>query len=358
MRRHLVKDHPIASANAKSTQGHEDQDTEFGEEEGERSSQTPEESVEQSPSPSSGHMSLVTRPNPEGFRKALLKWVVSSRVSFQNVTSQAFIDMILAANPALAPFLRTSGTTIARWVKDEYLKARERVKSDLQQARSKIHVSFDGWTSPNGKGLLAVVAHWLTPQLTLDCALLTIREIDGAHSGEHIAAVIHATVTEFDIGERLGTFIADNAPNNDRAVGKVLQHLGRSSNDKAIKERRSRCLGHIINLAAKAFIFGVKVDVFEAEDATYQHRRDEDALAAARALWRRKGAVGKFHNICVFIKASPQRQQIFARRAKELIDERMILGDQEEQLQDENAGKPPPHPRLGVETNQSAPHLS
>lgn len=273
MRRHLLNEHPNASANAQGVQEYRDGDVEGWEEEEARSSQTPMESIENSLSPASapghGHMSLVTRPNAEAFRKALLKWVVNSRVSFQNVTSQAFIDMILVANPTLAPFLRSSGATIARWVKGEYIKAREKVKDKLQSSWSKIHLSFDGWTSPNGKGLLAVVAHWLTPQLTLDCALLTIREIDGAHGGEHIAAVVCQTIDDFDLRERFGVFVADNATNNDSAVGQILQYFGLPSNEKLIKRRRSRCLGHIINLAAKAFIFGQKVDAFEAENAIY-----------------------------------------------------------------------------------------
>ncbi|KAL2418216.1 hypothetical protein ABEF95_004870 [Exophiala dermatitidis] len=76
---------------------------------------------------------------------------------------------------------------------------------------------------------------------------------------------------------------------------------------------RSRCLGHIVNLAAKAFLLGDDYDAFMddvavAEQATL---RDEQLLAQEQAKWRSRGPIGKFHNIVVYIRRSPQRRQEF-----------------------------------------------
>ena len=70
--------------------------------------------------------------------------------------------------------------------------------------------------------------------------------------------------------------------------------------------RRSRCLGHIVNLAIKAFLFGSDCEVFENEEEIVEQRvgQEEEDLAARQARWRTRGPVGKFHNIVAFIRGS------------------------------------------------------
>lgn len=58
-----------------------------------------------------------------------------------------------------------------------------------------------------------------------------------------------------------GFFIADNARPNDTAIRAILRDL-----DADVKDpdgRRVRRLGHIINLVAKAFLFGKDVEGLE-----------------------------------------------------------------------------------------------
>lgn len=67
-------------------------------------------------------------------------------------------------------------------------------------------------------------------------------------------------------------------------------------------------MGHIINLIAKAFIFGNKSEIFEADIAIAENIND---LEAAMRLWRKQGAIGKLHNLIRFIRASLQREAMF-----------------------------------------------
>ena len=73
------------------------------------------------------------------------------------------------------------------------------------------------------------------------------------------------------------------------------------------KASRSCYLGHIINLATKAFIFDKNVAAFEAvidavNDATPQ---DSPAMRVTQNEWRKRGALEKLHNVVVFIRVSP-----------------------------------------------------
>jgi hypothetical protein len=46
-----------------------------------------------------------------------------------------------------------------------------------------------------------------------------------------------------------------------------------------------------------------------------------EGLTAARALWRKKGPIGRLHNVCVFIRSSPQRRRAFEARSRALLAE-------------------------------------
>ena len=62
--------------------------------------------------------------------------------------------------------------------------------------------------------------------------------------------------------DQIGWFVLDNASSNDTCVAEILKGL---DIDDTVEHRRLRCLGHIINLAAKSFLFGADSDIFEKE---------------------------------------------------------------------------------------------
>ena len=71
------------------------------------------------------------------------------------------------------------------------------------------------------------------------------------------------------------------------------------------KDRRSRCLGHIINLAVKAFLFSTDIEVFKAVTKGIKEETTAPGsvvIKAAQTAWRKKGPVGKLYNIVVYKK--------------------------------------------------------
>jgi hypothetical protein len=72
----------------------------------------------------------------------------------------------------------------------EFKRQRLEIKKVLATSRSRIHVSFDLWTSPGGKALIRVVFHYLSDDLEVYNLLTGIRRIEGSHSGENIAEAI------------------------------------------------------------------------------------------------------------------------------------------------------------------------
>jgi hypothetical protein len=165
------------------------------------------------------------------------------------------------------------------------------------------------WTSPNTHIIVAAVAHFLSPELRLRHVLLAVQEIEGSHSGENIADSLLKVISEYEVSTRLGVFVSNNISSNDVAVRLILSQLDINNNSS----HRARCLGHIINLTAQAFILGKDCEVFSinAEAAEIAVNVDSSRLSTLQRIWRDKGPIGKYHNIVAFIRASSQRRQAF-----------------------------------------------
>lgn len=193
------------------------------------------------------------------------------------------------------------------------MKVGLQVKELLANALSRIHISFDLWTSPNGLGICGICAHFVGPPEGRNrSVLIGLKRMQYSHSGEDIAERIVPVLEEFGVvGKRVGVFVADNADVNDVAVREILQRLRPDIED--FRARRGRCLGHILNLAAQAFIFGKDVAAFEESTLGVDESTpiNSERMKKAQKAWREKGAIGKIHNIIVAIRVSPQRRERF-----------------------------------------------
>ena len=140
-----------------------------------------------------------------------------------------------------------TGDIVRAWTLELFGKKKVELAELLQGVR-KIHISFDGWTAPNGRGLYGIVAFWCTTEGSVRRALLGIREVKGRHDGINIAACVRGVLLEYGIADQIGYYILDNASNNNTAV-ESLEATSRRSEVNG--STRLRCLGHIINLVVK-----------------------------------------------------------------------------------------------------------
>lgn len=134
------------------------------------------------------------------------------------------------------------------------------------------------------------------------------------HTGENQTELIIEVIREYGIststeGPQIGYFVTDNTTNNDVAINIVLLHFFPQMDKKTRRARRLRCLGHVINPAAKAFLYGNDYAAFEQDIERSQGSSDQ---LKELNLWRTRGPIGKLHNIVVFICRSPQRRERFA----------------------------------------------
>jgi hypothetical protein len=192
--------------------------------------------------------------------------------------------MLEAANPDAAQAIWKSRTSVARYVLRVYDHLKPRIVGALSQSLSKIHISFDGWTTKGGKrGYLGIVAHFVNIDGKLVDLPIALPQLTGAHSGANLAHVIYKTLLEFGVsGTKVGWFITDNASNNDTAIQALASQL-----DFVAAERRLRCGPHTINLVGQMLFWGKDNDAYS--NALSAELVNEEKFMT---LWRHEGPLG------------------------------------------------------------------
>ncbi|RYC78584.1 hypothetical protein BFJ63_vAg18542 [Fusarium oxysporum f. sp. narcissi] len=207
-----------------------------------------------------------------------------------------------------------SRQSMGRLLDDMYESKKDEVKQELSDALTRIHLGFDLWTSPNRHAVMAVTAHFLVRQGKHQSRLLALRRQLGCHSGENLAVTLGQVVREWKIENRAGAVISDNASSNYSCLLNFYGDLDTEMSVADVRARRMHCYGQILNLVARAFLYGEDFEAFEAESQVFDllGRREDDLQQ-----WRKKGPAGKLHNIVKFIRSSPQRCELFKRISRE-----------------------------------------
>lgn len=105
-----------------------------------------------------------------------------------------------------------------------------------------------------------MVAHFLDALHKHRTVLLALPRVTGKHDGPNQADAILMVASRYGITGNLGTFIMDNAQNNDTMV-RALSNQILSVNS----QQRLRCAGHILNLVVKAILYGKGITEFNKQ---------------------------------------------------------------------------------------------
>ena len=106
---------------------------------------------------------------PARHRARLVIWIARRRRPFAIVADQELLDIFADLH---APCKTPSQSTISRDIKDAHALVRATVIKKLAAVDGKIHVSADGWTSPNTISFIGIVVQFVVDGainvLTLD----------------------------------------------------------------------------------------------------------------------------------------------------------------------------------------------
>jgi len=138
-----------------------------------------------------------------------------------------------------------------------------------------------------------------------------------------MAAHILEAIKAYEVAEKTGYIVGDNASSNDTCVAAIGRELIKLGIEFDGKKRRIRCCGHIINLSLEAFLFASTIEALEAaidagkEEADLtvvealqeqlrekQGKKGKKKRRANEAGWQSISALSNLHTIAVFIRSS------------------------------------------------------
>jgi hypothetical protein len=231
------------------------------------------------------------------FRQAAVLCLLDNNLPMELLARPSFREMINFANPEAEAALWVSPRSVATYAMRLFRCLQPQVVQVLSTAVSRIHVSFDGWTTKGGKrGFFGIVAHFADASGVIQDLPIDLPQLTGAHTGDAIAAVISKTLKAYGItSEKLGYFVLDNAANNDTAIAALALEY----NFNPIY-RRLRCGPHTLNLVGQAIIFGADVESYD--NITEQLNTEVVYMQE----WRKQGPLGVLIDVINYIKTSQQ----------------------------------------------------
>jgi hypothetical protein len=156
--------------------------------------------------------------------------------------------------------------------------------------------------------LLGLVAYFIDSAGHSKSILLALPRQKGRHTGSNIANTVAEIISHYGLEKNVAYFVSDDARNNSKALGFLETEFNFDP-----QRRWLRCVDHTFNLCGHAVLFGKDFDAFEREVQDFQ--LEELQLVE----WRRKGSIGKLHNVLVYLDVSPQRWETLVELQRELI---------------------------------------
>ena len=87
--------------------------------------------------------------------------MIKSHTPFYTVDDEDFREIIACCNTQMTAYL-PGRDALRSWTKQEFVVTKNKIKEMLKATQSKIHVSFDIWTSDySSYAFLGVVAHFV-----------------------------------------------------------------------------------------------------------------------------------------------------------------------------------------------------
>jgi hypothetical protein len=95
------------------------------------------------------------------FVNALVKFLVICQIALSLATNAVFLEFLRLLFPAIDKLMPKSSNTIRGWIMEAYNSRKLELKESLRRSKSRVHFSFDLWSSPNHLALLGIIAHYI-----------------------------------------------------------------------------------------------------------------------------------------------------------------------------------------------------
>jgi hypothetical protein len=131
------------------------------------------------------------------FVNSFIEWVIMDNVKIRKAISKRLKRAFKIANQQAANALPASGNTVNTWIQDMFQYFEPEIIKEVEYAKSKIHVSFDGWGSKYEKlSVIGVVIHLINSQGQAVTRLIGLPEVPG-HGKKGIGMLVDFIISFF-----------------------------------------------------------------------------------------------------------------------------------------------------------------
>ena len=114
------------------------------------------------------------------FINAFIEWIVMDNIKIKKAASKRLKRAFKIANMQAADSIPLSGSTINTWISKVFQYFEPTVIDEIRGAKSKIHISFDGWGSKHEKiSVVGVVVHFINSKGEVVTRLIGLPELPG-----------------------------------------------------------------------------------------------------------------------------------------------------------------------------------
>jgi hypothetical protein len=129
---------------------------------------------------------------------------------------------------------------------------------------------------------------------------------------------------EYNCTKSIGTIVGDNSGTNDILCRTISAYLAEQYQiDWNASQNRIRCQGHILNLVVQAYLFNndkeEEMASYDRDELTAQQLDKKIAKERRNKIQAQIGAMGKLHNLVIYIRASAGRTAEFVESASRRI---------------------------------------
>ena len=117
--------------------------------------------------------------------------------------------------------------TFTKSIEDLYKNAKPSLISDLSKV-THIALTFDMWTSCRMQSFLGITVHYVSPNnAKLATALLAVKEVGEAHTGQNIASWLKTVIKDYDLSSnQIVACVTDNGSNMVSAMQLLTTEFG------------------------------------------------------------------------------------------------------------------------------------
>ena len=121
-----------------------------------------------------------------GLTNALISWIVADNILFRGIKTPAFKRLLHVAaileGKASKDCIRRQAAS--KEIRSKAAAAKKVLRQELQENRSRVTISLDGWTSPNGYAFVGIVVHYISNDFKIHREVLDFKILEGSHTGE------------------------------------------------------------------------------------------------------------------------------------------------------------------------------